>query len=184
MIYGFGWEPSATPSPLSQHCAVKGPSWPWRTVRQRTLKGLSLGIRKISGERMEKPWKFWVIQKNQLFLWFFFVLFCNISRIQLLESNCLKNQQPEDSPHPETELPGGAIPNSIDPIENARVHMRGSTDLVLSTQPLSPRFFRPAVESGKDLTMSKTPQKNRWEEKLRVFLKVGVPRNPGIPWWH
>jgi hypothetical protein len=74
----------------------------------------------------------------------------------------LKNQQPEGSPHPETaetELPGGAIPNSIDPIENARVHMRGSTDLVLSIQPLSPRFFRPAVESGKDLTMSKTRKK-------------------------
>ena len=92
-----------------------------------------------------------------------------------MESNCLKNQQPEGSPHPETELPGGAIPNSIDPIENARVHMRGSTDLVLSIHPLSPRFFRPAIESGKDLTV-KNPAKKRWEEKLRVCLKVGVPQ--------
>jgi hypothetical protein len=112
---------------------------------------------------------------------FFFVEFCNISRIRLLESNCLKNQQPEGSPHPETdetELPGGAIPNSIDPIENARVHMRGSTDLVLSIQPQSPRFFRPAVESGKDLTMSKTRKKKMGRKTTGVSKSWGPPK----PW--
>ena len=119
----------------------------------------------------------WGHTKEPCFFLFFFVKFCNIFRIQLLESNCLK-KQPEGSPHPETELPGGAIPNSIDPIENARVHMRGSTDLVLSIQPLSPRFFRPAVESGKDLTMSKTPQKKMGRKTTGVSKSWGPPK----PW--